>query len=574
MLRFLEDDDVEVMLESTFAIIIQHWRSFDKRTRAQVEETLQYIIKERARLIRIHISTLPALSSLPELEKIESKLRDMRKPTDVGNSYQLFARRIKHENSGVVLQALFELKAFLEHNQAYLQSNAVSEQPDTVLAILVRAILDACVRLNGSHQEIARLAAECLGMIGCLDPNRIELVRQQSEMIMISNFDDPEETVDFVTFLLREVIVKAFLSATDTSVQGFLSFVMQELLERTQFTKILVPILREGKKTQSHDNAIHKKWLSLPESVQVALTPFLTSRYALVDRAKQRTTYPIFPPNIVGPGKAYNKWLRTFVFDLLLKPHNSNADIIFAPLSRGVRIKDLSVASALLPYVVLHSVVLGSEEDRNNISTELNAVLDYKVTEGGQIKAEDAQFCIEVSMQSNLLTYTDLVQAVFRILDYMSLWIQAKQLSYTQNRVTPSPNHDLEIARVEHVLKDINAEKIADRALECKAYSRALLSWEQRIRIDRLASPQAGLSNDSLGHLQYIYTQIDEPDGIEGISAHMHVLDIDQQSLAHRKAGRWTAAQTWYEIQLAENPNSATVQIDLMTCLKESGQYG
>jgi hypothetical protein len=52
------------------------------------------------------------------------------------------------------------------------------------------------------------------------------------------------------------------------------------------------------------------------------------------------------------------------------------------------------------------------------------------------------------------------------------------------------------------------------------------------------------------------------------------VLDIDQQILAHRKAGRWTAAQSWYEIKLAENPDNIDTQLNLLTCLKESGQHG
>lgn len=77
-----------------------------------------------------------------------------------------------------------------------------------------------------------------------------------------------------------------------------------------------------------------------------------------------------------------------------------------------------------------------------------------------------------------------------------------------------------------------------------------------------------------LEQLQDIYTQIDEPDGLEGISAHLHVLDINQQILSHKKAGRYTAAQTWYEIKLAEEPDNIDVQIDLLNCLKQSGQHG
>ena len=118
----------------------------------------------------------------------------------------------------------------------------------------------------------------------------------------------------------------------------------------------------------------------------------------------------------------------------------------------------------------------------------------------------------------------------------------------------------------------IPAELVSQRAIECRSYSRALFYWEQHIRQVRDKTKE--LKTVDMVQLQDIYTQIDEPDGIEGISAHLHVLDIDQQILAHRKAGRWTAAQSWYEIKLAETPDDMDVQVNLLTCLKESGQHG
>lgn len=78
----------------------------------------------------------------------------------------------------------------------------------------------------------------------------------------------------------------------------------------------------------------------------------------------------------------------------------------------------------------------------------------------------------------------------------------------------------------------------------------------------------------ALDSIQHVYTQIDEPDGLEGISANLKVIDLKQQILSHRKAGRWSRAQAWCEVQLAEEPNNVDVQLDLLTCLKESGQYG
>lgn len=113
--------------------------------------------------------------------------------------------------------------------------------------------------------------------------------------------------------------------------------------------------------------------------------------------------------------------------------------------------------------------------------------------------------------------------------------------------------------------------------MECKSYSRALVHWEQYIRQQRERSQAKRKDGDVESlyeRLQEIYTQIDEPDGIEGISTHLQVLNIDQQILEHRKAGRWTAAQSWYELLLTERPNDLEVQFNLLTSLKESGQHG
>ena len=158
------------------------------------------------------------------------------------------------------------------------------------------------------------------------------------------------------------------------------------------------------------------------------------------------------------------------------------------------------------------------------------------------------------------------------MLDYLSRWIQEKQLKASQSRGPTSAEGD--ILLVNSVLEAIPAEIISQRAIECNSYSRALFHWEQHIRSIRKSDKDTATTTLNLELLQDIYTQIDEPDGIEGISAHLHVLDIDQQVLGHRKAGRWTAAQSWYEIKLAEDPDDLDVQVNLLTCLKQSGQHG
>lgn len=147
-------------------------------------------------------------------------------------------------------------------------------------------------------------------------------------------------------------------------------------------------------------------------------------------------------------------------------------------------------------------------------------------------------------------------------------------------RTASQGDHEMglvQIQKIERILNMIPAEVISRRAVECKSFARALFHWEQYIRQQKHKNPNSEQEQDLeplYEKLQDIYTQIDEPDGIEGISAHLQVLNIDQQILEHRKAGRWTAAQSWYELLLTEEPNNLDVQSNLLTSLKESGQHG
>ncbi|RKF54549.1 Protein kinase rad3 [Golovinomyces cichoracearum] len=557
MLTNLDDEDVESMLESTFSTIIQHWESLDDATQCRIEDALQYLLRERSRNIRNMLVNLPSLSTCARLQDIEDQLKNMRTPTDIGNGFQIFIRRLGHENPIVVTQTLNELKDYLYVNQSFIQASAISEQPDVIVSDLVRSILDTCVKFNSSDRQIALLSAECIGLIGCVDSNRVESVRKNREMVVISNFEDEDETLDFVLFILQKAILPAFLSATDTVLQGFMSYVMQELLEICRFKEICAPIIKNACKDSVHP--IYLKWISLPGTIQDTLTPFLTSKYSLKTMETITYEYPIFQPEKIekvlsnNRSSIYVPWLRNFVLNLLETPLTQAAKHIFPPLCRAIRIKDLSIASFLLPYLILHVIVAGDEQQRQVIGSELLAVLTYKLPADSNVPTEDLKLCIEI---------------VFRVLDYLAKWIQEKQ-----NKKPQSLDTSDSILRIRSVIQMISPEIISDRAVECKSYSRALFYWEQHIRDIRRTDKRQETKNALFQRFQDIYNQIDEPDGIEGISAHLHVLDIDQQILGHRRAGRWTAVQSWYDIKFAEQPSNINIQLNILTCLKESGQH-
>lgn len=546
MLTHLEEEDVEALIETTFFIIGHYWASFDETTRKKSETLLTFLLGKHSTALKNTANKLPSLRHIAELGEFNKTLDDCRKPLDNRAAFALFSERLCHENSGVVQLALSELSIYLRQNQGYLQASAISEQPDSVVTSLSRSLLDCSSKYSGVQSDVARLCAECIGLVGCLDSNRLETVREQRHFVVLHNFDDAGETTDFALFILHEVLVKSFLSTADTSLQGYLSYAMQELLERCDFKTAVAMQGREGQE-------IYRKWLSLPESVREVLTPFMSSCYRLAAMPQTKTEYPIF-----RTGKSYANWIRQLTLDLLRKGQNPFAQIIFEPLCRAIRVKDLSVAVFLLPYLVVH-ITIGQEStpaERNAVWNELLSILQYEPPENAShMEREDRKlFC----------------EAVFRVLDYAMRWLQLRKASPRTSRTD-----EIKMQQIQVKLNAMPAELVTQRAIDCKQYARALFHLEPHI-VHQKEKGDADAEDDrrALDTLQHIYAQIDEPDGLEGVSANLKVIDLNQQILSHRKAGRWTRAQTWYEVQLAEDPNNVDVQLNLLTCLKESGQYG
>ncbi|KAI1816156.1 phosphatidylinositol 3 [Poronia punctata] len=545
MMFYFDEYEVDILLETTFYLVNQYWPVFEDVSRQVSKRMVVFLLEKQQPIVEKYIGKLPSFSHINELSDVEARLSKLRTPLDTRTAFFLLAERIFHETSGVVLHALRELVSYLQRQQGYLQASAVSEHPDSIVANLVRALLNTAARFNGVDGEISDLCVQCLGLIGCLDPNRVEFIRGQNQIIVTSNFEDSRQVTEFTFFLLERVLVRSFVSTTDTKLQGFLSYAMQELLDRSSISDA---VRMEGVRDSE---PIYRKWCSISQSAQEVLMPFITSRYTLIPMVSQPIEYPIF-----RPGRSYSNWMRNLTLDCLRRPQTPFAMLIFEPLCRLIRVRDLSIAEFLFPYLIVH-MILGEgipTDERTLVLQELLSVLQYQLpAEASYAEREDRKLYCE---------------AIFRFLDYAMRWVHLKRTSPNS-----SSKDTASIAKVADYLASFPAELISQRAVDCSAYSRALFHLEQHIRQVDEAKGNPQDRNRLIERVQDIYTQIDEPDGLEGISAHLPVLNMEHQVLSHRKAGRWAAAQTWYEIKLAEDPDNADVQLDLLTCLKESGQH-
>ncbi|KAH0602256.1 uncharacterized protein H6S33_009866 [Morchella sextelata] len=515
---------ISPLLVQTFSVILQYWNDFQDDARKRAQEIITHFFNKYSRTIEKDVGMIPSLALIPSSSHFETQLKEWRCSIGVKQRFDLLSRRCRHENVAVVEQALIELTGFIRENQAFIHTAAINEQPDEVVPQLIRTLLDVVVAfkntdLNSNPKvqlNIQRLCAESLGLIGAVDPNRVETTREIRDMMVLHNFEKADESVEFVVFFLEEKVVKAFLSATDTKVQAFLAFGMQELL---RFIEVGVDVSRSRGARVPQSIVAAERWASFSTTARSALTPFLGSKYILQQKA-QVSSY-------------------------------------------------ISISLFLLPFVTLNVIIAGEDSDRKNIASEILAVL--RPTEGSEsiMASENLKQCTET---------------VFLLIDHLTRWLRDKkklnsslqvQRARQQNRhvaLEDETGKDVAVERVESVLSVIPPDMMGIRSFECQSYARALFYWEQHIRQKRDTTREDEMT-PLYERLQHIYTQIDEPDGIEGISTKLPVLNHDQQILEHRKAGRWTAAQSWYELLLCEKPDDLEIQTNLLTCLKESGQH-
>ncbi|KAF2019578.1 hypothetical protein BU24DRAFT_419179 [Aaosphaeria arxii CBS 175.79] len=564
LLKVLPEEDLEVIVDQTFALIAQNWESFSDDTRLLASGTIDYLHKKHEPLLRERVDYLPSMGSITMLSKWEGEVARLKAKVDKISFFNTFSRRCNDQNAVVVRQALKELVPFLEANQKVLHDAAVSQKPLPALPALSRSLLDASVRFAEGHPDIPILCARCLGLIGGLDPYKVETVREKKHVLVLSNFDRAKEVINFSAFLLENILVKVFHSTTNSKSQGYLAYVMQELCKHCGFSDFAF-----SRPRSSQTGPAWERWDQISDAVQGTLQPFLSSRYTI--RARNQITYepPAYP--IFNSEISHAHWLRTLVYDLLQKGKGQNPEMLFPVMARIIRGHDLSISTFLLPYAALNVIITGSENETMMVGRELLTVLKTDIQGVDQSEVTRIKQCSE---------------NVFHVLDYFNLWLQEKRRQVSEARVMAGKtgrgisedeemNAIRQISAVESITQMIPAEVISRRSVECGSYARALFHWEKHYRQEEEKSQNTGVfaKDELLQHLQFIYAQIDEPDSIEGISAHLQVLNPEQQVMEHRKAGRWTAAQSWYELSLAEKPDDTELQINLLTCLKESGQY-
>lgn len=168
------------------------------------------------------------------------------------------------------------------------------------------------------------------------------------------------------------------------------------------------------------------------------------------------------------------------------------------------------------------------------------------------------------------------------IMDHLNKWVRVirqdvgtKKVESKRARANQiSNNAEEQLLRVDSILSSIDQNLMARAALQCKAYARSLMNFEGQIVALRERSPNNQNLPDHYERLHEIYSYLDEPDGMEGVSTLILSPSLEHQIRQHESTGRWTSAQSCWEVRLQESPENVDFHLGLLRCLRNLGHYG
>lgn len=216
-----------------------------------------------------------------------------------------------------------------------------------------------------------------------------------------------------------------------------------------------------------------------------------------------------------------------------------------------------------------------------------------------EIRTEDEDGDEELGNSTRTLSGPNEVstQTVFTLLDNLGQWLDdCKQggliaPSLPSASTTPSKGtrgsakaeaqqESIRIARrlenVSQLLAAIPKQSLAGASFRCQAYARALLYFESHVReksgaLNPAAEKSGCFTDEDVTFLLDIYSGLEEPDGLSGISRLRKSATLQDQILINEKAGNWGEALTCCEQALQIKPRSVTRHLGVLDCLLNMG---
>ena len=587
--NFMQVVDIEVLGELLAQLAITLLRLMDSQP-DKVAALFRFMVIDKRAELHKHFNDIYFVPNVPRLSEVNAIL-DEERGTDAhhnsldGRLAKHVLQGLLHESTLVHQQALMRLKQLLFENHRAV--NAMILSTDTfVLPELIQDILCKLMRCaRHSDVQTRRLAGECLGELGAIDPGRVGMLQLTSKAPGKENMqvDYSHHSVSDATFgavLISKYLQRAFKAAVKTEEQDRAACAIQDCLRAYGCDKEL-PL--SGSPSASQTEVGEALWYNLEQSDRHLVYPFLSTGYrAQVVQSNEREKRPLFkhiPNKYKNKMAMFKHWIKTFMDGMVSHLKTANPDDqtvtpIFAACL-GIAKDSLETSLFLLPHLILHVIWLGERAIIDEVLDEIREVL------GKPADGEDSERSFARLMAS---------QAIFSIIDHVTHWshhaAKQKRDKGSKRRQDPETSRRLGLISGDRdkgkvgFLNELLHDTIALAAFRCQDFPRALFHLEEYARREQeqtsnvqkqgAAAAEAVVNavemDDIDNYLQRIYQALEDPDGMEGVAvtravggaSKMGSMTTPREAVIRDKEalGQWTHAVSYYELAIRTTPHS------------------
>jgi hypothetical protein len=442
--------------------------------KAEAMKILSYLLIDQQRSLRKYFDSIPfvfhGVCSLPS--DLSDVICTEMKKVQLQDRLRKLDELMGHESVGVRLFSLRQLSVILETSNPHTPVNDASSftlffetngtEPELALPLTLEAtgdlvkswisggeyvlpelssIIQTLLKVSGSaqsSQEIQTLCARCLGIIGAMDPSRLNLQtvgKHRKEMTM----------VELAFHLIKEYLVPEL--GSDAGTQDRMAFAIQEVLQ------FLMDDMNDTHGASSNDNANSSNArrkndkLHTQEKLQAKLEklgllefvePYFITSYGFqipqLDDSGEKVESLFTDPSVKLD--KFSDWVGAWVTRLTsmcLAFENFEGKRLFegmAVVTANTKQVHEKIALLLLPYLIKTALEHGSRQHFDTIQAEILAVLGEKddIEFGHRRFSSRSKRRRSSSSRSsgagNITAISS--QAIFTLLDQLKEWVHAE----------------------------------------------------------------------------------------------------------------------------------------------------
>lgn len=337
------------------------------------------------------------MEGIPELHRLHKLVKSSKSQQSLHTRVEGYLNRIDTINEAVLCQALQEFGEFLSQESAAFRALASGSAFDILLGRVVHALLSSAIR-SAEMESLARpLALQCLGILGALDPDRLNFPSEQNAFIPQHDLRDDDECARFALFTIESLLIKVLRSTNDPGQQNVVFAAIKGLANVCGFdSRLFKPSAVDGKANA----LVRSKWNGLQPKTRELLEAVIPTVIEVSHKSSsEKYLYPLYAHKA-----SYREWLQAWTSDLidqvvrLPTPGKIKAVHLFAPFQAAVRQGyDLSVAYFILPYLVFYAVTSGQRQFLDSVSAEVLFIINDQITPGSQtMPRESRSLCAQV----------------------------------------------------------------------------------------------------------------------------------------------------------------------------------